>query len=193
MIYAKEAFHKPENVILQPDKWVERYAHHFYDYALAKVNDEELARDLVQETFLTALEQCHKFEHRSAERSWLTGILKIKIYNVYKQRLKKIVVVTDFQEVESGDFFKDRSIRMCLINAGNGAVDPMLNKEFFDFIKRCVYKWPKLWQTVFLMKYIKLENTVEICNKLKLSPSYYWVICYRIKTSLKISLENFWL
>jgi RNA polymerase sigma factor (sigma-70 family) len=193
MICAKEAFRPPENVILQPDKWVERYAGHFYNYALPKVNDAELARDLVQETFLTALECCHKFEYRSSERSWLTGILKIKIYNIYKQRLKNTHVVTDFQKAESDDFFEDKSIRMYLINAEVATVDPMVNKEFFDFIKCCVDKWPKLWQTLFLMKYIELKNTVEICDKLKLSPTYYWVICHRIKASLRISLENFWL
>jgi DNA-directed RNA polymerase specialized sigma24 family protein len=139
------------------------------------------------------LEQCHKFEHRSGERSWLTGILKIKIYNIYKQRLKNAVIVTDFQQLESDDFFTDKCIGAYFINVGAASVDPMVTKEFFNFIKRCVNKWPKLWQTLFLMKYIELENKEEICNKLKLSPAYYWVICHRIKTSLKISLENFWI
>jgi RNA polymerase sigma factor (sigma-70 family) len=193
MIYEKEDFRSTKNITLQPEKWVERYAGHLYNYALAKVNDAELSRDLIQETFLTALEQCHKFEYRSSERSWLTGILKIKIYNIYKQRLKKTLVVTDFQQAESVDFFEDRSIRMYFLDAGAAAVDPIVNKEFFDFIKRCVDKWPKLWQTLFLMKFIELKNTEEICDKLKLSPAYYWVICHRIKTSLKRSLESFWL
>ena len=114
MTYEKEAFSPPKNVTLQPDEWAGKYAGPFYNYALSKVNDAELSRDLVQETFLTALEQFHNFEQRSSERSWLTRILKIKIYNVYKQRLKNMIFSADFQEAESDSFFRDCTFKSIL-------------------------------------------------------------------------------
>ncbi len=37
-----------------PHHWVKNHADYMYTYALSRINDEEQARDLVQETFLAA-------------------------------------------------------------------------------------------------------------------------------------------
>ena len=66
-----------------PHRWVDDYADYLYNYAMARLRDEEQARDLVQETFLAALGKLENFEGRSSERTWLTGILKHKIIDVY--------------------------------------------------------------------------------------------------------------
>jgi RNA polymerase sigma factor (sigma-70 family) len=49
-----------------------------FNYAYQRIDDPELARDLVQETFLAALERMDKFEGRSSERTWLIAILRNK-------------------------------------------------------------------------------------------------------------------
>src|ERR1700753_2857497 len=76
---------------LNPHQWVANYADYLYSYALARINDEEQARDLVQETFLAALQRVHAFEGRSSERTWLTAILKNKIIDVYRKRSSGLV------------------------------------------------------------------------------------------------------
>src|ERR1700710_1745409 len=70
----------------EPRHWVERYADHLYSYAFARLDDEEQARDLVQETFLAALEKLSQFQGNSSERTWLTAILKYKVIEVYRKR-----------------------------------------------------------------------------------------------------------
>ena len=40
---------------LNPEKWVDNYADYLYSFAIVRINDEDEARDLVQETFLSAL------------------------------------------------------------------------------------------------------------------------------------------
>lgn len=72
--------------VSDPHNWVSRYADYLYTYAAIRINDKELARDLVQETFLAALLRRGKFEGRSSEKTWLTAILKNKIYDVYRSR-----------------------------------------------------------------------------------------------------------
>src|SRR5580704_4955588 len=71
---------------LFPDRWVDNYADYLYSYAITRINDEDLAKDLVQETFLAALERLGKFEGRSTERTWLTAILKYKVIDVYRKK-----------------------------------------------------------------------------------------------------------
>jgi RNA polymerase sigma factor (sigma-70 family) len=58
---------------------LQEYRRYLYRYALQQVRDPELANDLVQDTFVAALEGGCRFEGRSAIRTWLVGILKHKI------------------------------------------------------------------------------------------------------------------
>src|ERR1700753_2077085 len=93
---------------LNPHQWVANYADYLYSYALARINDEEQARDLVQETFLAALQRVHAFEGRSSERTWLTAILKNKIIDVYRKRSQGLrTAETKRADDESNLFFDE--------------------------------------------------------------------------------------
>ena len=70
---------------LNPHQWVAAHADYLYAFAITRVNDEEQAKDLVQETFLAALERISNFEGKASERTWLTAILKNKIADVYRK------------------------------------------------------------------------------------------------------------
>ena len=59
---------------INPHRWIEKYADYLYAYAVFRVDDSEQAKDLVQETFLAALEKIEKFEGRSSEITFLTSI-----------------------------------------------------------------------------------------------------------------------
>lgn len=72
--------------LLEPRLWVERHADFLYSYAFARLNDDEQCRDLVQETFLAALQKTDSFRGDSSERTWLTAILRYKVIDVYRKR-----------------------------------------------------------------------------------------------------------
>ena len=36
---------------VNPKQWVEKYADYLYNFAFCRINDEDIAKDLVQETF----------------------------------------------------------------------------------------------------------------------------------------------
>ena len=72
--------------LLNPRQWVAAHADYLYAYAITRINDEEQAKDLVQETFLAALEKVNNFEGKSSERTWLTAILRNKIIDVYRKK-----------------------------------------------------------------------------------------------------------
>ncbi len=55
-------------------------------YALGKVREPELARDLVQETWAAAIVAAERFEGRSSPRTWLTAILRRKIADHHRRR-----------------------------------------------------------------------------------------------------------
>ena len=45
---------------INPHQWTEKYADYLYSYTVCSIADKEQAKDLVQETFLAALEKIEK-------------------------------------------------------------------------------------------------------------------------------------
>lgn len=182
------------HVFIDPRQWVTNYADYLYNYALNRIADMEEARDLVQETFLAGLENMNQFENRSSEKTWLTGILKHKIIDVYRKRssLKNIPAAEkdqpDFFEAETGHWNEDQ------VPAVFGIEQPgtVENKEFHGILLKCIQKLPPLWMSVFTMKHMDDEKSDTICSALKVSASNFWVIIHRAKLNLRACLQKNW-
>ena len=70
---------------LNPDKWVDLHSDYLYNYAITRIDNDELAKDIVQETFLSGLKAMKNFRGQAAERTWLISILKRKIIDHYRK------------------------------------------------------------------------------------------------------------
>jgi DNA-directed RNA polymerase specialized sigma24 family protein len=64
---------------LDPETWVDQHGDSLFRFAVARVQDPEIASDLMQETFRAALRIRHTYAGRSSVRNWLVAILKHKI------------------------------------------------------------------------------------------------------------------
>ena len=71
--------------ILDPNTWVDKYSDYLYNYTIVRVNDREIAQDLVQETFFAGLKSIKNFKGEASERTWLISILKRKIIDYYRK------------------------------------------------------------------------------------------------------------
>ena len=71
---------------LNPKNWVDKYSDYLFNYAIARVNDREMAKDLVAETFMAGLQSKEKFKGNAAEKTWLVAILKHKIIDFYRKK-----------------------------------------------------------------------------------------------------------
>jgi RNA polymerase sigma-70 factor (TIGR02943 family) len=179
----------------EPRRWVERYADHLYSYAFARLDHEDLARDLVQETFLAALEKVSLFEGNSSERTWLTAILKYKIIDVYRKRNSGLSTQKideepelEFFEQDNGHWKEQYSPRPMRTEDA----DPLTNKELAAILKKCIQKLPALWLSVFTMKHMDDAATETICKDLKLTPANFWVIIHRAKLNLRACIQKSW-
>lgn len=184
---------------IEPRNWVAKHADYLYAYAIARINDEEQAKDLVQETFLAALQKVDKFEGKSSERTWLTAILKYKIIDVYRKKSSGLAVNTDVQraEQEESDFFEPEYGHWTSGHApmpfGIDDHDPLVNKEFNSILQKCLQKLPALWLSVFTMKHMDDQSTEVICSELKVTQSNFWVIIHRTKLNLRACLQKNWI
>ena len=178
-----------------PRHWVERYADHLYSYAFVRLDHEEQARDLVQETFLAALEKVSEFRGNSSERTWLTAILKYKIIEVYRKRNSGLRTQKMEDEPELEFFEKDNGHWKEAYSPrpiGVEGADPLANKELAAILKKCIQKLPALWLSVFTMKHLDDAATETICRELKVTASNFWVIIHRAKLNLRACIQKSW-
>src|SRR5687767_14568300 len=89
-----------------PERWVDEHGDYLFKFALARLRDAAKAEDMVQETFLAALKGAERFAGRSAERSWLAGILKHKILDHFRKASRESSFTDlDFYADEESDRF----------------------------------------------------------------------------------------
>lgn len=176
-----------------PAHWVERYADYLYAYALNRLDDAELCRDLVQETFLAALEKTGEFKGESSERTWLTAILRYKVIDIYRKRNASWLVKDrshepepEYFDPETGHWTQAWAPRPMKIDP----VDPTLQKELAAVLQKCLERLPALWYSIFSMKHMDEEATEVICQEMKISSANFWVIMHRAKVNLRACLQK---
>ena len=76
------------------EKWISEYGDYLFRYCVARVNDFHASEDIVQDTFVVAFQSYSDFEGRSSAKTWLTGILRHKIFDHYQKKLKEVPVET---------------------------------------------------------------------------------------------------
>lgn len=188
---------------LSPEKWVDNYADYLYTYAFMRVNDEDEARDLVQDTFLSALKAQSTYKGEANEKTWLVSILKRKVIDLYRKR--DVRKSESFEESEQykvayGHYFEDGGMRPGHWNGknnpqewGTAASDSLEKGEFSKILMACLGKLPEAWSSVFTLKHMEEESSEEICKELDISPSNYWVILHRAKLQMRECLEKNWI
>jgi len=188
---------QPTNNLLRPHNWVDLYADYLFAFALKRLTDETLAQDLVQDTFLAALEKAGDFKGESSERTWLTAILKYKIIEVYRKRSRlgsghlnnEAVKETEFFEPETNHWQQQHWPQEFKAD-GN---DPLHNKEFNMVLQNCLKKLPPLWFSVFTRKHMDEDNTKVICEDLNISAANFWVVIHRAKVNLRACMQKNWI
>jgi len=182
-------------IAADPKQWVDRYADYLYSYALARLDNEEQARDLVQETFLAALEKLDQFRGGSTERTWLTAILKYKVIDVYRKKSSGLraeqidhAPEVEFFEAENGHW-KEAYAPQAL---GVENEDPLAHKELATILQKCLQKLPVLWHSIFSMKHMDEMATETICQEMKVTQSNFWVIIHRAKLNLRACIQKAW-
>jgi len=182
--------------IANPQQWVALHADYLYAFAITRIGDKEQARDLVQETFLSALEGLDNFEQKSSERTWLTAILKNKIMDVYRKRSRQPKTKSlNMPEAESQFFHSEMNNwkkEEWPAEFGIEEADPLHHKELRKILQACMQKLPPLWLSIFSMKHVDDESTTTICSELKVSDTNFWAIIHRAKVNLRACLQRNW-
>ncbi len=182
-----------KNVTLNPNKWVDNYADYLFNYAVARVNNSDLAKDLVQDTFISALKSAKNFQGKSTERTWLVSIIKRKVIDHYRKinskKGKAEVRMNFYNDGENEGNWLEERVPQSWDNASEKAVE---NEELKKQLEACISNLPEKYEMVFRMKTIQEFETEEICKELDITASNLWVIIHRARTQLRKCMEDNW-
>ncbi len=178
-----------------PEEWVTRHGNYLYRFALTRLRRPDLAENAVQETFLAALKAHKTFAGRSSERTWLTGILKHKIYDHFRRHAREIDVSDLIDEdQQTVDSFYDHTGRPhhppteWIPNPR----EVSKSKEFWEVLERCLKKLPLPTAHAFMMREIEKMTTQQICKNLNITATNLWVMLHRARLQLRACLEDNW-
>lgn len=179
--------------LLNPNKWVSLHADYLYNYTITRVNNHDLAKDLVQETFVAGLKAKDNFQGKASERTWLIAILKRKIIDYYRKinsaKGKAEVKMNFYSDGEhEGEWIEERAPAHWEF----GADKSIENEELKIVLQNCIENLPEKYSLVFKLKTIQEFDTEEICKELEITSSNLWVIIHRARTQLRKCMEVNW-
>ena len=178
---------------INPNKWIDLYSDYLFNYTITRVNDREIAQDLVQDTFFAGLKSMKNFKGEASERTWLVSILKRKIIDYYRKinsnkGKAEVRMNFNFDGEDEGDWLEQRVADPF----DKTAEDNLENTELGLALHDCISKLPTKQAEVFKMKTLLGYETETICNELGITASNLWVIIHRARTALAACMEEKW-
>ena len=177
-----------------PKEWVVLHGDYLFRWARFRTRDTRIAEDLVQETFLAALQARDRYQGRSSERTWLAGILKHKIMNYFYKASREKPVQYDGQMTDGSEnpFNDQGNWQSPAIGPREWTGDPsqiLERKEFWDVLTRCLAELPPRLAQAFSLRELDDLDSKEICKILNVSATNLGVMLYRARSRLRRCLE----
>ncbi len=171
-----------------------------FRYALLQTRDASMAEDLVQATFLAALQSAGGFRGDSSPRTWLIGILRRKIVDQFRAGQQAAVPLQDATRIEGE--LADTEI-MDRLFSRNGTweerrqawSDPdsaLEQEDFWSTFEACLKAVPGTAGRAFVLRELVGLEAEEICKNLRISRSNYWVLMHRARLRLGDCLDKRW-
>lgn len=204
---ASESFVVSENEIAKnevnahtlsnPETWVDDHGDYLFGYALLRLRNKQLAEEVVQETFLAALQSRARFAGQSSERTWLIGILKHKVIDHFRKTSKEVPLEEPGSSgAESEDPFRRTgewvghwTEKAAPLDWQADAMKLLEQKEFREVLNQCLSSLPPRLAQVFVLREIEEMGTGEICQTLNITEANLWVMLHRSRMQLRRSLE----
>jgi len=184
-----------------PLEWFERYGDYLFAYARRRVREQTTAEDLVQETFLAALSKGNSFAGKSSEKTWLTGILKHKIYDYFSKNSRQVELSTEEADFSGYEYLFERDDEWDghwndkYAPADWDNASPLRHVEEGEFqavFFSCLTGLPERIANAFVMREVDGLTSEEICGVLIISTNNYWTMMHRARLHLRRCLEVNW-
>ncbi len=163
-------------------------------FARLQLRNDAWAEDAVSETLLAALSKPQSFGSRSQLKTWLVGILKHKVLDMFRHHAREVCLDTDGESADELDnliFKTDGHFAQTPADWGDPEQD-LNSRQFFQIMDACTEKLPAMLGRVFLMREWLELSSEDICKELGLTPTNLYVQLHRARLRLRECLELNW-
>ncbi|MDP1770207.1 MAG: sigma-70 family RNA polymerase sigma factor [Nitrospirota bacterium] len=165
-----------------------------YRFALVRVRNQDVAEDLVQETFLAALQGTFRESGPTAERRWMIGIMKHKIVDYFRRKIREPIQNPDQADHRAEDVVLDDvhwKPEAAAMQAWPEQPDGLIERrQFWDALAGCMERLPPRAAQVFTLRELDELETEQICELLQLTPTNFGVILHRARKQLRDCLSS---
>jgi len=170
--------------------WVNNHSDDLYSWALYKTSSQEVAEDIIQDTFAAAVKSYEKFQRKSSPKTWLFTIANRLIIDYFRKKAKSNFVFLESDLIQNN--FDNGAWKH---QEGKGFTTDIAlldDPEFLEIYKLCLDKLPQRWKAIVISKYIELKDNKMICQEFEITQSNLWQIIHRSKLQLKNCLDSNW-
>lgn len=176
-------------------QWLDEHGDALFRYARLRVRDRELAEDLVQETFLAAIQSMDRFRQQASRQTWLIAILRRKIVDHHRRRATREAghaepVVSP--EAVRGRYFDEEGFWKAAVSPWKSADAAIEHQEFWSVFNTCLGDLPPSFARAFLLRTIEGLESSEVCEQLGVNAGNLRVRLHRARLLLRECLETRW-
>jgi RNA polymerase sigma factor (sigma-70 family) len=150
-------------------------------FAYRAVRREDVARDLVQETYIAALEAKASFAGRSTLRTWMVGILSRKIIDFYRRTRREVLTDLPPEPDPLGAFAPSPA------RAPDARLDPALAMQV---VERTLGKLTELERMAVLLVDVEQLDRDAAGHAMGVQPTHLRVLLHRGRHKLREALED---
>ncbi|MEW6413638.1 MAG: sigma-70 family RNA polymerase sigma factor [Pseudomonadota bacterium] len=170
--------------------WLDEHGDYLFRIARRQLHSDELAEDAVQDTLLAALTARERYAGDASPRTWLVGILKHKIVDIIRRRVREVELPRDDEDEEAVDaLFRQNGHWAEPLRAwGNPQTEAELS-QLRRILDDCADRLKPLMAQVFSLREAGGMETEEICKELGITPTNCWVLLHRARLFMRQCLE----
>jgi RNA polymerase sigma-70 factor (ECF subfamily) len=161
---------------------IDRYSGKVYSTAYSYTQNQEDARDLVQEVLIKVYNSLKGFKAEARFSTWLYRIAVNSCIDWSRKKKSKVIMTASSLE--------DTNILDYIASDTEGPEELVLRQEHKEAVRNTVCNLPEIYKTVLILYYFEELQVQEICNILDSPRKTIETRLYRAKKVLKSMLEQ---
>jgi RNA polymerase sigma-70 factor (ECF subfamily) len=165
---------------------VDAYSTQIYRLALKMLGDEQDAEDVLQNTFMKALQSIENFEGRSSVSTWLYRIAVNEALMMVRRQKPTIPVAMDYEDDDEELQHPTQFTDWCCLPERD-----LLSEESRRHLDRAIRQLPEKLQVVFLLRDIEGLSIRETSEALGLTETAVKTRLLRARLNLREQLSTY--
>lgn len=147
-----------------------RYGPMLLGYLKARMDDAQLAEEVLNDVMLAVWEHAHTFEAKSRVKTWLLVIARNRAINATRRKKLPVIHLQDVFSVQSED---------------TGPLEATVRHEQQDQVRAAIHKLPAAQREVLVLVFYHQLTGAEVAEVLDISEGTVKSRLHRAKESLK--------